>query len=300
VRIFQKSLENSQKWASTDTRIRIGQKEAKDSKPKPEMSSLNQIHILEKAPLIEEEIKRIQEAKYGEFEKPFSRNGNGDARYLEESNKKQVTNEEWIIRFRESMDLNLKKQDAAIKNLEVKVEQLTQAIHAYMTNESSLVNEVNAIVAKSSPVIRHSNYFPSFESNLLSNTSILSNHVVQEKEQEKNRDGEPTQPAPVVKLPKEPRTFLEKVKGQIAEESFCKNDDFNGYFGDFLELDDLLPKNDLVPFGALSDSEEVKMGMGLDDFSEELAKLLDDQALKIAHNEVSIARKYERSPENPS
>ncbi|GJU46165.1 putative ribonuclease H-like domain-containing protein [Tanacetum coccineum] len=36
VRIYQKSQENSQKRASTDTRIRRVQKEAKDSKPKPE------------------------------------------------------------------------------------------------------------------------------------------------------------------------------------------------------------------------------------------------------------------------
>ncbi|GJW40681.1 hypothetical protein Tco_0066526, partial [Tanacetum coccineum] len=36
VRIYQKSQENNQKRASTDTRIRRVQKEAKDSKPKPE------------------------------------------------------------------------------------------------------------------------------------------------------------------------------------------------------------------------------------------------------------------------
>ncbi|GKA28084.1 hypothetical protein Tco_0714252 [Tanacetum coccineum] len=39
VRIYQKSQENSQKRASTDTRIKRVQKEAKDSKPKPEKSN---------------------------------------------------------------------------------------------------------------------------------------------------------------------------------------------------------------------------------------------------------------------
>ncbi|GKB08257.1 reverse transcriptase domain-containing protein, partial [Tanacetum coccineum] len=39
VRIYQKSQENRQKRASTDTRIRRVQKEAKESKPKPEKSS---------------------------------------------------------------------------------------------------------------------------------------------------------------------------------------------------------------------------------------------------------------------
>ncbi|GKG09021.1 hypothetical protein Tco_0334853, partial [Tanacetum coccineum] len=38
----KKSQENSQKRASTDTGIRRVQKEAKDSKPKPEKSSLSQ------------------------------------------------------------------------------------------------------------------------------------------------------------------------------------------------------------------------------------------------------------------
>ncbi|GKA21194.1 hypothetical protein Tco_0701183, partial [Tanacetum coccineum] len=42
VRISQKSQENSQKRASTDTGIRRVQKEAKDSKPKPEKSSLKE------------------------------------------------------------------------------------------------------------------------------------------------------------------------------------------------------------------------------------------------------------------
>ncbi|GJU21332.1 hypothetical protein Tco_1154674 [Tanacetum coccineum] len=42
VRIYLKSQENSQKRANTDTRIRRVQKEAKESKPKPEISSLSQ------------------------------------------------------------------------------------------------------------------------------------------------------------------------------------------------------------------------------------------------------------------
>ncbi|GJY08459.1 hypothetical protein Tco_0375513, partial [Tanacetum coccineum] len=46
VRISQKSQENSQKRASTDTGIRRVQKEAKDSKPKPEKSSLSQIQSI--------------------------------------------------------------------------------------------------------------------------------------------------------------------------------------------------------------------------------------------------------------
>ncbi|GJZ25855.1 retrovirus-related pol polyprotein from transposon TNT 1-94 [Tanacetum coccineum] len=43
VRIYLKSQENSQKRANMDTRIRRVQKEANESKPKPEKSSLSQI-----------------------------------------------------------------------------------------------------------------------------------------------------------------------------------------------------------------------------------------------------------------
>ncbi|GKA34225.1 hAT dimerization domain, ribonuclease H-like domain protein, partial [Tanacetum coccineum] len=49
-------------------------------------------------------------------------------------------------------------------------------------------------------------------------------------------------------------------------EDFLMNGDFNGDLRDFLELNDLLPENDVDPFGALSDSEG-EMGMGLDGFS---------------------------------
>ncbi|GKC97296.1 hypothetical protein Tco_1167571 [Tanacetum coccineum] len=42
VRIYLKSQENSKKRVNTDTRIRRVQKEAKESKPKPEISSLSQ------------------------------------------------------------------------------------------------------------------------------------------------------------------------------------------------------------------------------------------------------------------
>ncbi|GKA48751.1 hypothetical protein Tco_0741709 [Tanacetum coccineum] len=46
VRIYQKSHGNNQKRASTDTRLRRVQKEAKESKPKPEKSSLRRIDAI--------------------------------------------------------------------------------------------------------------------------------------------------------------------------------------------------------------------------------------------------------------
>ncbi|GKC88972.1 hypothetical protein Tco_1149621 [Tanacetum coccineum] len=54
VRINQKSQENSQKRANTDTRIRRVQKEAKDPKPKPEKSSLSQIPVKHWCPQLDQ------------------------------------------------------------------------------------------------------------------------------------------------------------------------------------------------------------------------------------------------------
>ncbi|GKF38546.1 hypothetical protein Tco_0118607, partial [Tanacetum coccineum] len=55
------------------------------------------------------------------------------------------------------------------------------------------------------------------------------------------------------------------------------NDEIKGYLGDFLELDDLFPINDVEPFGILSNSNS-EMGIRLEDFSVNLEDLMDEQA----------------------
>ncbi|GJV77801.1 hypothetical protein Tco_1509385 [Tanacetum coccineum] len=86
------------------------------------------------------------------------------------------------------MDLSLKNHDAALKNLEVKIEQSAQAIHAYMTNGWKSVNQVKAVATKNSLIIQHSIY------------------------------NGPPELTPDIDLPKEPRTLANKVKRRIAEE----------------------------------------------------------------------------------
>ncbi|GKF02641.1 hypothetical protein Tco_0029564 [Tanacetum coccineum] len=85
--------------------------------------------------------------------------------------------------FRESTDKSQKKHDSAIKNLGKKVEQLAQEVHASMTNESKSADQV-----KMEKVKRTS-----------------------------DDDGYP-QPTPIIETPKEPRTFVEKVKCRIVKE----------------------------------------------------------------------------------
>ncbi|GJY26992.1 isoflavone 3'-hydroxylase-like protein [Tanacetum coccineum] len=74
---------------------------------------------------------------YGESIKPFSGNSSGRARY-------RVAPPGYYTRVDSNLsetDSNLMKQDAYINNLEVKVEQLTQAIHASEDLEEFLMND---------------------------------------------------------------------------------------------------------------------------------------------------------------
>nr|GEW51326.1 lon protease 2, peroxisomal [Tanacetum cinerariifolium] len=65
--------------------------------------------------------------------------------FCEESIKEQTAIDEWIRKYRENTDLNLKKLDALTKNLEVKVEILTQAV---LTNEGNTVKKVKENIEK--------------------------------------------------------------------------------------------------------------------------------------------------------
>nr|GEU39444.1 oligopeptide transporter [Tanacetum cinerariifolium] len=61
----------------------------------------------------------------------------------------QVANDEWIKKFRENTDLNLKKLDAVTKNLEVKIENLTQAV---LRNEGNTTEKVKNTMDKAREV----------------------------------------------------------------------------------------------------------------------------------------------------
>ncbi|GKE38666.1 hypothetical protein Tco_1462071 [Tanacetum coccineum] len=67
--------------------------------------------------------------------------------------KNQLTSKPQMMnglgKFRENTDLNLEKLDAVTKNLEVKVEKLTQAV---LTNEGNTVVKVNANMEKAREV----------------------------------------------------------------------------------------------------------------------------------------------------
>ncbi|GJT30799.1 hypothetical protein Tco_0911074 [Tanacetum coccineum] len=106
---------------------------------------------------IHEEVKSIEEVKYGEFRRPFSNNNDNGARYrvgpsgyytrvdnrppfgekkpsleelmnkyIEESTRKRAEMEEWMKKLQESTELNTKNQNTSLKNLETRIEQLAK------------------------------------------------------------------------------------------------------------------------------------------------------------------------------
>ncbi|GJV10951.1 hypothetical protein Tco_1352492 [Tanacetum coccineum] len=307
------------------------------------------------------------------------------------------------------MDTNLKRYNSTIKGLEKKVQQLTQAVHASMTNDSKSINQVKTMAMKNSLDTHCS-------TSLNSNTILVHNNIEQENVMKSGESNETPRSKHVI------GTFAEKVKRRIAEEQektflenlekvlvnsplidtlrqtpdytkivmrnelppkrkdpgsfilpcivglgnpkpvrmliemaeklmqspkgiienilegpclllhmlgltflarkfryssgekvmfnanegipplyvtsvytinnfqvpngfgehknleeFLMNDEINGDLGDFLELDDLFPKNGIKPFGIPSDSKS-EMGIGLEDFSRNQEDLLDEQA----------------------
>lgn len=69
-------------------------------------------------------------------------------KYLEESKKRQSKEEEWMKSFIKNTRLTLKAHDDGIKNLEVKVEKCTEAIHEHMRKKKETMDYVEMAKAK--------------------------------------------------------------------------------------------------------------------------------------------------------
>ncbi|GJS64944.1 hypothetical protein Tco_0679508 [Tanacetum coccineum] len=289
-------------------------------------------------------------------------------RYLEESSKRQDNFEEWMKRFRESTDRNLKRHDSSIKGLEKKVEQLAQAVHSSMTHDLKSVNEVKIVATKRN--FRENKTrkdVPRRLEKVLVNTALIDTirqtpdytKSLQELVSKKTRIEEVS----MVKLntqclivlqneisakEKDPGSFIlpciignmtvridkfiflvdfvildiveddnvpiklgrpmlatahakidvfgKKISLEFRGEKVMFNANegvlplpvsfIKGYLGDFLELDDLFPINDVEPFGILSNSNS-EMGIRLEDFSVNLEDLMDEQAPQFGRIKVT-------------
>ncbi|GKF13790.1 hypothetical protein Tco_0055252 [Tanacetum coccineum] len=120
-------------------------------------------HLDKDCPL-KEEVKSIEEAKYGEFGRPspfsngakyrvgppgyYTRRDNhplvGKKRpsleelmnkHLEESTQRRTEMEEWVKKLQENAKINIRNQAASFKNLETQIEQLTKEFHTKTANE---------------------------------------------------------------------------------------------------------------------------------------------------------------------
>ncbi|GJY96286.1 reverse transcriptase domain-containing protein [Tanacetum coccineum] len=134
-------------------------------------------HLDKDCPL-NEEVKIIEEAKYGEFGRPapFSYGTKyrvGPPRYytyvnnhppfgekrpsleelmnkhLEESTQKRAEMEEWVKKLQENAEINTRNQSASLKNLETQIEQLTKEFHTKAANEmnNSSIGQCKAMYA---------------------------------------------------------------------------------------------------------------------------------------------------------
>ncbi|GJW75030.1 reverse transcriptase domain-containing protein [Tanacetum coccineum] len=109
-------------------------------------------HLDKECPL-NEEVKGIEEVKYGEFGRSFLDNGGNGARYrhIEESTRRRNETEDWMKKLQENTNMNIRNQNAALKNLETHVEQLKKDFHAKAAkeapNSSTLIGHCKAIFA---------------------------------------------------------------------------------------------------------------------------------------------------------
>nr|GFA58975.1 hypothetical protein [Tanacetum cinerariifolium] len=108
-------------------------------------------HIDKDFPL-NEEVKSVEEVKYGEFDRPFPNNNRNDGRFniggydqplsgerrpslteiinkhMEEASKRHVEQDEWPKKFYESTKTSREAYDKIIQGLETKVKTLTNEV----------------------------------------------------------------------------------------------------------------------------------------------------------------------------
>nr|GEZ12914.1 hypothetical protein [Tanacetum cinerariifolium] len=139
------------------------------------------------------------------------------SKYLKESSKRHDAYEEWMQRFREIIGKSLKKHDSKIKNLEKKVDQLAQAVHASMTNESKSVNQVKTVAIKSCPIIHYRSCSASLDSNMVLCTSVVPNLIEQENVKKTGEGDESPRPTPIIGLgnPKHVKMLIEMADKSI-------------------------------------------------------------------------------------
>ncbi|GJY40487.1 hypothetical protein Tco_0427757, partial [Tanacetum coccineum] len=305
----------SQKWHDGESSRDLGESSS------DRMSVItNKLNDLGKDCHLKEEVKSIKATGYGEgknyvettkypigplggyspLDKRSSLEETIDS-YLEESSKSQDTFKEWMKRFRERTDKNLKKHDFAIKGLEKKVEQLAQEVHASITNDSKSVNQVKTVATKSSPNTHCSTFL---DSNIVLCTYVVPNLIDLEKvpantplidtvrqtpnytkslqefisNKKELRNGLST-PKPVRMLIEMAVISMQSLK-EIIENVLVRGEKV------MFNANERIPPSSVTFVCAINNFQfESKMGIGLEDFSGKQEHLMDKQAPQFGQNE---------------
>ncbi|GKC70857.1 hypothetical protein Tco_1116740 [Tanacetum coccineum] len=152
-------------------------------------------HLDKDCPL-KEEVKSIEEAKYGKFGRPspFSNGAKyrvgppgyythmenhppfGEKRpnlgelmnkHLEESTRRRTEMEEWVKKLQENAKINTRNQAASLKKLETQIEHLTKEFHTKAANEinSPSLDQCKAMYANKKTPINNGQHEISIASN---------------------------------------------------------------------------------------------------------------------------------------
>ncbi|GJS19802.1 hypothetical protein Tco_0448434 [Tanacetum coccineum] len=225
-----------------------------------------------------EEVECVKETKYIEDSlmatpgnnSPLGNNpklGEILGKYLEESCRRKVIFDEWMKRFRENIDKNLRKHNFAIKGLKENVARLAQAVKTH-----NKINQDRTLDMRKSTSISSL----SINSNLVNIDKFifLANFVILDIVEDNKVSiiiGRPMLATVHARIDVFGRKIFMEVLEDFEEseclEEFLMNDDINEDLGDFLEENDLLPKIDWDTLEVLLDSDD-EIGIRLEDLGE--------------------------------
>ncbi|GJY14046.1 reverse transcriptase domain-containing protein [Tanacetum coccineum] len=168
-------------------------------------------HLDKDCPL-NEEVKQVEEVKYGEFGQttPFNGNNGGKfrvgppryytktdnrplygemrqslkellAKHQEESARRSTKMEVWFKKLQENAEINTRNQSASLKNLETQIEQLTKEIHSNKTPNSSS-RQIKIVTANQETSVLNKLHGMSFISKTKNDTPDALQHQLPPKE----------------------------------------------------------------------------------------------------------------------
>ncbi|GKA49326.1 zinc knuckle CX2CX4HX4C containing protein [Tanacetum coccineum] len=138
---IQSMADHSQKWHDETTRRNIESSSSKDGLAALVGCQICEGPYLDKDCPLNEEVKQVEEVRYGEFgrTKPF--NGNNGGKF-QESTRRSTEMEVWIKKLQENAEINTRNPNASLKNLETQIKQLTEELH-YKKEKSEHAKEEN-------------------------------------------------------------------------------------------------------------------------------------------------------------